>query len=101
MVLIAIEGFISILDSLCTDICNPCVDDDDAYCRVPGGRSPFQSIKCRIALTIKVSNFLPDVAVIVVLLKIENRVARRAVTSVVEFENALVLVCSQNRSSDY
>lgn len=96
MVLIAIGGFISILDSLCTD--NPCVD---AYCRVPGGRSPFQSIKCRIALTIKVSNFLPDVAVIVVLLKIENRVTRRAVTSVVEFENTLVLVCSQNRSSHY
>lgn len=45
------------------------------------------------ALTIKTANLSPNVAVVVVLLEIKNRIPRWAVASVVEFENSPILVC--------
>lgn len=44
-------------------------------------------------LTIKDSNLLPDVAVVIMLLKIEDGIARRTVAAVVELKNSLILVC--------
>lgn len=43
-------------------------------------------------LTIEGSDLLPDVAIIVVLLEIEDRITRRAITAAVKFENFFVLV---------